>query len=522
MNSKPNKDKDTVRVAGRGVIYITFAKLWFLITGYVLTFGLPRIFKWESGGDAEQGQILYGAYKLVFMGVSFINNGIVTGTIQAVAKYTSQDESAAASIRYTALKVQGVLGLAISALYALFAGLIADLLKSSELAYLMRISAGVIAAYSCYAVFIGSFNGQRLFNRQALFDIAYATVKTGLIISLAAVGFKVFGTVLGFLIASVFIMLTAAAVSGIGRKGDFPAQKYLAFSVTLIVYTFLLNLVLSVDLFLLKGLSSHLALKSGLNAAEASALGKAITGRYGAVQGLAFIPYQAILSIAFVAFPLISKVTFEGDREKTQLYIQKTMRFTAIFIVGLATVFAALPKQSLGLIFPSEYEVAADALRILAIGIAAFGLMVISNTILNGAGLPRKAYLSIIITLSSVISGVVILLLNAAPDNSALTAAAWGSTIGMVTGLVVSGVMIYRRFSAFLPFGTAVRVLLAGFVGILLGEQLPDMGNLITLIECGTVITTYFIMLVVTREFKKDDLMQLKRVLSKKKSDASR
>ena len=517
MNQNNTKDKDTVRVAGRGVIYITFAKLWFLITGYVLTFGLPRIFKWESGGDAEQGQILYGAYKLVFMGVSFINNGIVTGTIQAVARFTSQDEGNAGAIRHTALKVQGILGLSIAAIYALFAGLIAELLKSPELAYLMRLSAGVIAAYSCYSVFIGSFNGQRQFNRQALFDITYATVKTGLIIGLAAVGFKVFGTVLGFLISSVFIMAAAAVVSGIGGKGSFSAKPYLAFSVTLIVYTFLLNLVLSLDLFLLKGLSSHLALESGMSADEASAFGKALTGRYGAVQGLAFIPYQAILSIAFVAFPLISKVTFEGDREKTRLYILKTMRFTAIFIVGLATVFAALPEQSLGLIFPPEYQVAADALRILAFGIAAFGLMVVSNTILNGAGLPKKAYVTIVITLATVIGAVVGLILNANADNSTLTAAATGSTIGMFTGLFVSGLLVYRRFGAFISLSTAIRVVIASGIGVLLGAALPDLGKLMTLVECGGVLIAYFIVLVVTREFKQDDLNQLKRIISRKK-----
>ena len=78
MDSEEKTDRDVVQVAGRGVIYITFAKLWFMLTGWALIFGLPRIFKWASGGDADQGQVLFGAYKLVFMGVSFINNGIIT------------------------------------------------------------------------------------------------------------------------------------------------------------------------------------------------------------------------------------------------------------------------------------------------------------------------------------------------------------------------------------------------------------------------------------------------------------
>ena len=517
MKQVGNKDKDSVRVAGRGVIYITFAKLWFMVTGYVLIFGLPRIFKWASGGDADQGQILFGAYKLVFMGVSFINNGIVTGTIQAVSKFTSEDENQASAIRRTALKVQGLIGLTLAALYAGFAGLIADLLGSQDLANLMRLSAVVIAAYSCYSVFIGSFNGQRLFHRQALFDITYATIKTALIIGLAAVGFQVLGTVLGFLISSVVIMTAAAVVSGLGHEGGFPAKRYLAFAVTLVAYTFLLNLVMSLDLFLLKGLSSNLALDAGMTPEKASELGKALTGRYGAAQGLAFIPYQAILSIAFVAFPLISKVTFEGDKEKTRDYINSTMRFTAILIVGLATVFAALPAQSLGLIFPEEYKVAADALRILSLGIAAFGLMVISNTILNGAGLPRKAIVTVLITLSAVIGMVVFFITRATPDNSTLVGAAIGSAAGMLIGLIISGYSVYRQFGGFMPVITALRVLLAAGIGVGAGMAMPDAGKLFTLVECMGVLLIYFAVLIASREFTKDDLSKLRRVISRKK-----
>ena len=83
------EEKDIVKTTGRGVLYITFAKGWFLLTGMALTFGMPRIFKWAADNDAEAGLALFGAYQIVVRGVSFINNGIVTGTIQAVSKFTS-------------------------------------------------------------------------------------------------------------------------------------------------------------------------------------------------------------------------------------------------------------------------------------------------------------------------------------------------------------------------------------------------------------------------------------------------
>jgi O-antigen/teichoic acid export membrane protein len=512
-----NTTKDDVKVAGRGFIYITLAKMWFMLAGWVLIYALPRIFKWAAGGEEDEGQMLVGAYKLVVMGVSFINNGIITGTIQAVSKFTSEDESKAGAVRATALKVQGSIGLVLTALYIGFSGLIADLLGSPDLAYLMRLSAGIILAYSLYAVFIGSFNGVRLFSKQALFDISYTTVKTGLVMVLAAIGLEVFGAVLGFLIAAVLIAVLAALATGrSGSKDRFPTTRYLSFAVKLILYTFLLNLVMSLDLFILKGITSNMALSSGHTEAEASALSKLLAGQYGAAQWLAFIPYQAILSIAFVAFPMISKVTFEGNTERTRAYIRKTLRFSSILIVGLSSVFAAVPAQALGLIFPAEYSVAAEGLRILAPGIAAFGLMVINNTILNSAGLPKKAMLVVAITLVAVIGAVVLFLMQAGPDSSALRATALGSAVGMGAGLVVSAIVIRRQFGTFMSVKTAVRVVLAALAAIAAGHFLPVGSKLLTLAECAAVVVVYFGALIATREFRRDDLDQLGSIVKRK------
>lgn len=515
--NEPRQDTDLVRAAGRGVIYITIAKIWFLLTGFILIFGLPRIFKWSAGGDEERGQALFGAYKLVFMGVSFINNGIITGTIQAVSKFTSEGASDPGAVRRAALKVQGWMGVTLAVLYIGFAGLLADGLGSPDLADLMRLSAGVIAAYSCYAVFIGSFNGRKLFHRQALFDIAYSTLKIALIIGLAAAGFEVLGTVAGFLVASVVIALAAGSASGFGAKGTFPARRYLGFAAVLIAYTFVLNLVLSLDLFLLKGITSRLALGAGGDAAAASELSKALAGKYGAAQGLAFIPYQAVLSIAFVAFPMISRITFQDEGTAAREYVRRTMRFATIMCVGLAAVFIALPGQSLALAFPAEYAPAAPALRMLALGIVAYGLMVVANTILNGAGLPWRAMGVVLATLAAVGGGVTGLLLGTGPGGDPLLATAGGTAIGMGFGLCLSAVVVHRRFGAFWPWRTVARVAVAATAATAAGQFLPHGSKLTTLGECLLVLAIYLAVLIGTGEFGAEDLDQLKRVLRRRR-----
>ena len=61
------KTVDVAQTAGRGTIYITLAKLWFIVSGYGIEFILPRLLAKEE----------FGLYKVVVGAVSIINAVIV-------------------------------------------------------------------------------------------------------------------------------------------------------------------------------------------------------------------------------------------------------------------------------------------------------------------------------------------------------------------------------------------------------------------------------------------------------------
>jgi O-antigen/teichoic acid export membrane protein len=508
-------DDKVVKSAGRGVLYIAFAKAWFLVTGVALGLILPRVFRWSSGSE-EAGQALYGAYGIVFTGVSFINNTLITGTIQAVSKFTSEDESRAGAVRRTGLLVQGGIGVVLGAAYALLAGALATFwFKSPGLADLMRLSAGIIVAYSCYGVFIGSFNGMRRFSRQALFDITYSTLKTVLIIAFVVAGFEVLGTVLGFLVTAVLIAAVAGLVSRQPVRGSFPARRFLRFDTLLLVYTFILNLVLMLDLYLLAGLVPRLAAEAGVDPSAVALINESRAGQYKAVQQLAFIPYQAVLALAFVVFPLISKATFDQDEERARGYVRQTMRFAAIFLTAIAVVLFAIPEQAARLMFPPEYALIAPALRILAIGIVGFGLMVVGNTILNGSGHPWRALAVVLVGLVGGVGAVLLLVTRAGHGPEALAAAATGSSVGWGAALLAGGILVWRRFKAFVPWASALRVAIAGGAAAALGHFLPVKGKLFTLAEAAAVLVAYLVALAVLREFGRDDLQKLRKILGR-------
>jgi Na+-transporting NADH:ubiquinone oxidoreductase subunit NqrE len=143
--------------------------------------------------------------------------------------------------------------------------------------------------------------------------------------------------------------------------------------------------------------------------------------------------------------------------------------------------------------------------------------MVVGNTILNGAGMPGRAMIVVLSTLAAVAGGVTLFIYQAGPNDSALTAAATGSALGMTFGMILSGVIVYRKLGAFIPLGSAVRIAVASGIASVVGRLLPVSSKVMTLVECGAVFLLYFIVLIAIREFKKQDLAQLKRVLSRKK-----
>src|SRR5215216_2268067 len=121
---------DIARVAGRGTIYITAAKLWFMASGYGIHFTLPRLLAPDQ----------FGLYQIVISVVSIINAVVVTGTSQTVSKYISQEESKADSVKSKALKLQLPVGGGLALGFFLLAPIISNSLNDPRLTNHLRLA----------------------------------------------------------------------------------------------------------------------------------------------------------------------------------------------------------------------------------------------------------------------------------------------------------------------------------------------------------------------------------------------
>ena len=500
VNTEATERERESRDAGRGAVFITGAKAYFMVAGAVIEFSLPSLL------DAAT----FGAYAVVVSTISPINNVLVTGTIQAVSRLVARARDRARAIQRAGFAMHARIGVPLAVLFAaaapLFARFFHDTSKSGPLA----LAAAICGGYAIYAVFVGTANGMRWFHKQAALDVTMATLRAGGIVGLAAAGFGVWGAISGWVAAVAAILVVSSFM--VGTPGRTPGEpqplgplvRYFAFfSVYLVVF----NYVMFADQMLLKRLSAEWFLASGLGVEEAATAADIQVGRYRAVQNLARLSYQAIIAVTFVVFPLVSRVTFEGDRDAARGYVRTANRYVLIVAAGIAAVFAANPHAMLDLPYAVEYaDQGADALVALAAGNVFFALVAVAGTILNAAGRTTGAIVVAAVTLGVAVVGNWLVIPRVAPGPTMLLACALATGGAMLVGAGVGGWMLRRELGGFVPGLTAVRTALAAAGAVGAGRLVDTAGPAATLAEAAGVGVVFLLILLVTREIRGRDL----------------
>jgi stage V sporulation protein B len=487
--SKPLASTDNIAaIAGRGAIYITAAKIWFMVSGYGIAVTLTYLLTTEY----------YGLYRVVISTVSIINAVIVTSTYQTVSKYVSQEPEKAGSIKWKALGLQVYVGGAATLGFFLLAPVVASLLNDPRLAGWLRLASLITLSYSFYSVYTGYFNGKKRFGIQAGLDITYSTLKLVFIVLLAWLGFGVTGSVSGFALAAGCVLgISAILARGDNRKGEAPAGQLFKFQSYVLLFTFVLTLLQRVDLMLIKALSSPDATRASENA-----------GYYSAAMDIANLTYQIVVSVTFVIFPLVSQSTFADDRARTQGYISNTLRYTLMVMALTATLFSSCAAGILRVIYRETYQAGSPALRIVAFGMLFFGLLYVVTTIISASGQPKVSLLLGVITLvlSTALNALLI-------PSHGLAGAAAATTVSMLGGTILACAYVWRRFRTLMSITSALRI--PGCAGVIYAAALlfSPGSKLMIIAQLIALSVAYVIALIITGELGRSDLRLIARVV---------
>jgi stage V sporulation protein B len=502
---------ETTRAAGRGGLAIAVAKVSFILFGFAQQAILPRLL----GVDG------YGEISLVISAVSVVNNVIVATSIQGVSRAVSHVPEAQADQAFRrALGVHAVLALTLATAFAAFAGPIAAFASIPHLTNPLRMLAAIILLYGLYAPLVGSLNGKRRFLDQAGLDIGYGALRLvamvgGAMLFLHSGRGGVLGGVVGFIAAAAIIVPVALLRTGTGKPGGASPElgPYLRFLLPLAVSQYFLNQLMQTDLLFL---SRFVGLAAGASDAGIKAA-NSLRGVYRGVQLFAFLPFQLLMSVTFVLFPLLARASAEGDSKAVRGFTMTGVRLGFVLTGLMCGTVSALAPHVLHLVFPDEiWTQGGDALRILSLGMGAFSLLGITCAALSGLGRPLAAALLTALGVGLIAAGCIVLIPRADLGPAMLIQAATATSAALAITAAAAGVVLHHVAGGFVPAATVARVLGAVTIAVAVGERLPWLGKIAVPIEAALVAALYVAVLVITRELGKADLARVLTVVRRK------
>lgn len=518
-SGQPPAADGAARSAGRGGLAIAGAKVSFILFGFAQQLILPRL----VGVDG------YGEVSRVLAIVGIVNNVVVATAIQGVSRAVSSvpidrvDEAFARTLR-----IHVVLAGLLSAAFALLAGEIAREVGAPHITNPLRLAAAVVLLYGIYAPLVGSLNGRRRFLAQAGLDVAYGAIRTAAIAfgailfmraGIAAESSGVLGAIAGFVCAAALIIPAALALSGVGRVNPAAneptprARDYLGFLLPLAGGQIFLNLLLQTDFMLLSRFAGRAAESMDLGSDAADKL----VGVYRGAQLFAFLPYQMLMSITFILFPMLARAKSEGDAAAVARFTRTGVRLALLLTGMLCGTVSALAPHVLRFAFPAEiWENGGDTLRLLALGMGAFAVLGITCAALTSLGRERDAATLTAATVVLVAAGCAFAVPRAAFGPAMLLATATATSVAITLAAVLGGIRLAGVAGGFVAPATLARVFGATVIVVAAGSRIPWMGKLLVPAQAALCAALYLVILVALREIGSADLAIIRRAFGRR------
>lgn len=498
--------------AGRGVLWISAAKILFVLLGFAVQFGLPRVL----GGPAE-----FGLLSAAIAFTVILTNAMTTSMVQTTSKLVAEAGEGSSIVRTLVVR-HAVLASALAALVLGGAGLVGThVLSNPALAPLVRLASVVVVAYAIYSTAIGALNGARAFDRQARLDATFSTVRTlGLLGGGLALGVAS-SAMAGFACAA-----TTMAVIGVlaARLHEAPTKaapalgEHLRVLLPLALYQLALNGVLQLDLELLVTGATLRASDAGLDDAAAAEVGTHAAGLYRVAQTLAFVPYQLMTSVTLVLFPIVAHASSTGEQAEARETVRAALRFSLLFVLGLLAPLAGASHAAVRLAFPAEYEAAQAIVPVLALAQVFFAMGVIHATVLVGRGRLWRTLAQVAIGLGVAVAGQLVAW-RLAPDALPI-ATAVATAIGSAVFAGLTAYAVRADLGASLAPLVVVRAVLAAAVavgvGVAISQAMPGLGRVAGLGVLVAAGLAYLATLAVSRELGATELALVRRVVGRR------
>jgi O-antigen/teichoic acid export membrane protein len=465
----------------KGILVLTIAQCVMVLSGYILHAGLGRLWGPEK----------YGSFVLVMSILVWIELSNTSGIPTAVTKFISEKENGIKGLLSQGMKLQLILSIGIVAITFFTAPLIASLLGDENLSFYLRLASIDVPFMGFLVLHLGALAGLRAFTREALTIVFYWLFKILVIFTLVLSALSLKGAFIGNTLASIAAFLVVLKFLPPLRevpKLKSENQKIIRFAIPLTLYQLSYNILIILDLLLVKSL---------ISAADQ-------TGYYASAHAIAKTPYFIFYAITLALLPLLSNAIAKGDNDLTVVYIKKSLRYLLMLLVPLILLITKTSEDLISFVYSSAYLPAAPALSILIFGFAFLSLFLISNAILI-ANNESKEVLAITVILLPVSCFLNFQLIPV----YGIQGAAIATTTTLAMGSIITSTLVYKRFRTLVDIRSCLKIFTSAISVFFISKAIPLSGIFIVP-KYLILFILYFFLLYIMKEIKKNEVENIR------------
>lgn len=487
----------------KSTMWLIVSEIIFNLSGYVIHSFVGRVL-----GPADYGR--YGlVVTLTTMVIILIGNGIPTAMAKYISEVFQTNPRMVLVIKKKAIFLQSILIGAITIIFFFSAPLISWALSDESLTPLFQISTLIIPAFAAASFYFSYYTGLHKFNVQSILKTLRSVLKVVAIVGLAY-AFKVPGSIIGYAVAAFSVFLVAfgldqlkytkeikkaAREQDLAIKSDFETKKLVNYAWQVILFFLAYELLISIDLYLVKGILHD----------------DRLTGIYNAALTVGRIPYYIFYALTIMLLPVISKSTSEQDHAQTNAVIGQSLRLMTILLIPSVILLSQFARPVIKLFYSSQYIDAAYPMSILAYGVGFLTIFYVMSFVLNGAGKTKiPMWISIFgVIVNSILNYILI-------KKSGIAGSAIATTITSFLTMLMILFYIKKDFGVLIQLKSLLKMLLAGIL-MYLASRFFSQSEFLFLIWSVALMSFYLFILVLLKEITMQDFNYLKNIFSKKK-----
>lgn len=481
----------------KSAIWVTLSEVIFNLSGFAIHSALGRFL-----GPSD-----YGRYGLVItlttMVIILIGNGIPTAMSKYISEYFEKDAGMVKKIKRQAILLQsGIIG-GITIIFYFSVPLICRALGDLTLIPLFRLSTLIIPTFAAASFYFSYYTGLHKFGVQATLKMLRSIFRIIFVITLAYF-WKVEGSIVGYIAAPFAVFLVAYGIdifkisplfANKETSDEFDWRKLFGYAWQIVIFFLAYELLISIDLYLVKAIMQN----------------DTLTGIYNAALTVGRIPYYVFYAMTIFLLPMISKSTSEKNHEKTSQILSASLRIMLLLLVPMIILMSVFAKPILIDFYGATYAQAAPAMAILEYGVGFLTVFYVMTFAINGAGKTK------ITMLMSIFGFLVNAILNyILIKKYGLIGSATATTITSFLIMLSMLYYLWKDFKVSINLKSLFKTILAGILmfGV---STFFSQGEIAFIFWSIILFAFYLFILFLLGEIKKEDIIFLKNILSKKK-----